>query len=155
MQLMTPIVKEEKVSVAQTTSACLNMCTGQSFDDDDQDMFLPGCCGGLRNRQLLMNSSETANDQAASCAASGRLCGRLLSRECVCSYLGLHSSSRQTFPEGVSIVRDLAESTQASSARWANGLINDHHGPHRSPWHRCSSARAAADDAERSAATAP
>ena len=32
---------------------------GQSFDDDDQDMFLPGCRGGLRNRQLLMNSSET------------------------------------------------------------------------------------------------
>ena len=42
MQLMTPIVKEETASVAQTTSACLNMCTGQSFDDDDQDMFLPG-----------------------------------------------------------------------------------------------------------------
>ena len=40
MQLMTPIVKEEKVSVAQTTSACLNMCTAQSFHDDDQEYVL-------------------------------------------------------------------------------------------------------------------
>ena len=40
MQLMTPIVKEETASVAQATSACLNMCTGQSFDDDDQEHVL-------------------------------------------------------------------------------------------------------------------
>ena len=40
IQLMTPIVKEETVSVAQTTSACLNMCTGRSFHDDDQEHVL-------------------------------------------------------------------------------------------------------------------
>ena len=40
MQLMTPIVKEETASVAQTTSACLNMCTVQSFHDDDQEHVL-------------------------------------------------------------------------------------------------------------------
>ena len=40
MQLMTPIVKEEKVSIVRTTSVCLNMCTGQSFDDDDQEYVL-------------------------------------------------------------------------------------------------------------------
>ena len=85
------------------------MCTGQSFDDDDQDMFLPGCRGGLRNRQLLMNDSETANDQQASCAASGRLSGRFLSRECVCSFIRRMSSSWLTFPEGASMERDLAE----------------------------------------------
>ena len=133
---MTPIVKEETASVAQATSACLNMCTGQSFDDDDQDMFLPGCRGGLRNRQLLMNTSETADEREASCAASGRLLGRLLSRECVRSYLGLHPSSWLTFPEGVSMERDLVECTHASSARCANRRINDHYGPHRSPWYR-------------------
>ena len=64
-----------------------------------------------------MNASETANDQAASYAGSVRLSGRLLSRECVRSYLGLHSSSRLTIPEGVSMERDLVESTQASSVR--------------------------------------
>ena len=64
---------------------------------------------------------------------------------------GSHSSSWLTFPEGVSIVRDLVESTQASSVRWAIRLMNDHHGPCRSPWYRCSSPRAAADDAARSA----
>ena len=80
-----------------------------------KNMFLLGRNEGLRNWQHLMGASETANDQAASCAASGRLSGRLLSRECVCSYLGLHPSSWLTFPEGISIERDLAESTQASS----------------------------------------
>ena len=90
-----------------------------------KNMFLPGCRGGLRNRQLLMNTSETADEREASCAASGRLLGRLLSRECVRSYLGLHPPSWVMFPEGVSMERDLAESTQASSARWANRLMND------------------------------
>ena len=42
MQAMTPIVKEEKVAVAQTTYVCLNMCTTQSFDDDDQEYVLTG-----------------------------------------------------------------------------------------------------------------
>ena len=135
--------------VVQTTSVCLHMFTAQSLMMTIKNMFSPGCRGGLRNRQLLMNDSETANDQQASCAASGRLSGRFLSRECVCSFIRRMSSSWLTFPEGVSIVRDLAESTQASSARWANGLINDHHGPHRSPCYRRSSARALADDAAR------
>ena len=48
-----------------------------------KNMFSPGCRGGLRNRQLLMNTSETADEREASCAASGRLFGRLLSREFV------------------------------------------------------------------------
>ena len=117
-----------------------------------KNMFSPGCRGGLRNRQLLMNTSETADEREASCAASGRLFGRLLSRECVCSYLGLHPPSWVTFPEGVSMERDLVECTQASSARWANRPINDHYGPHRSAWYRRSSSRATADDAGGSAA---
>ena len=40
MQLMTPIVKEEKVCVVQTTSACLNMYTAQSFHDEGQEYVL-------------------------------------------------------------------------------------------------------------------
>ena len=74
---MPPIVKKRKMLVVQTTSACLNMCTVQSFHDDGQDMFLPGRNEGLRNWHHLMNAPETANDQAASYAASGRLSGRL------------------------------------------------------------------------------
>ena len=102
-----------------------------------------------------MNDSETANDQAATCAAPKRLFGRLLSREYVRSYLGSHSSSWLTLPKGVSLERDLVESTQASSVRWAIRLINDHYGPHRSPWYRRSSFRALAGDAGGSAAMAP
>ena len=115
-------------------------------------MFSPGRNGDLRNRQLLMNASETADEREASYAASGHLCGRLLSRECVRSYLGCSQPSWLTFPEGVSMERDLAECTQASSARWATRLMNDHHGPHRSPWYRRSSARAVEDESGRSAA---
>ena len=40
MQLMAPVVKEETASVARTTSACLNMCTVQSFHDDGQEYVL-------------------------------------------------------------------------------------------------------------------
>ena len=43
-----------------------------------KNMFLLGRNEGLRNRQLLMNASETADEREASCAASGRLFGRLL-----------------------------------------------------------------------------
>ena len=53
---------------------------------------------------------------------------------------------------GASMDRDLVESTQASSVRWAIRLINDHYGPHRSPWYRHSSARAIGDEPGRSAA---
>ena len=42
-----------------------------------KNMFLLGRNEGLRNRQLLMNTSETADEREASCAASGRLLGRL------------------------------------------------------------------------------
>ena len=48
-----------------------------------KNVFLLGRNEGLRNRQLLMNTSETADEREASCAASGRLFGRLLSREFV------------------------------------------------------------------------
>ena len=82
--------------------------------------------------------SVFAHAPSTGTAASGRLFGRLLSRECVRSYLGLHPPSWVTFPEGVSMERDLVECTQASSARWANRLINDHYGPHRSSWYRRS-----------------
>ena len=151
---MPPIVKKRAVSVVQTTSACLNMRTAQLFHRMVKNVFSPGRNGDLRNRQLLMNASKTADEREASYAASGHLCGRLLSRECVRVYLGSHSSSWLTFPEGVSMERDLAESTQASSARCAIRLMNDHHGPHRSPWYRRSSARAIGDESGRSAAMA-
>ena len=117
-----------------------------------KNMFSPGCRGGLRNRQLLMNLPRRLMNVRLVARASGRLLGRLLSRECVCTYLGLHPPSWETFPEGVSMERDLVECTQASSARWANRLINDHYGPHRSAWYRRSSSRATADDAGGSAA---
>ena len=52
-----------------------------------KNVFSPGRNGDLRNRQLLMNASETANDQTANDQAAGRLSGRLLSRECVCSFI--------------------------------------------------------------------
>ena len=151
---MPPIVKKRKVSVVQTTSACLNMRTAQLFHRMVKNVFSPGRNGDLRNRQLLMNASKTADEREASYAASGRLCGRLLSRECVRSYLGCSQPSWLTFPEGVSLERDLVESTQASSVRWAIRLINDHYGPHRSPWYRRSSSRALAGDAGGSAAMA-
>ena len=103
-----------------------------------KNMFSPGCRGGLRNRQLLMNLPRRLMNVRLVARPSGRLLGRLLSRECVCTYLGLHPPSWVTFPEGVSMERDLVECTQVSSARWANRLINDHYGPHRSPWYRRS-----------------
>ena len=114
-----------------------------------------GCCGGLRNRQLLMNSSENDLTRRLVARHLGVFLDVFHPASVFAVTCGSHFSSRLTIPEGVSMERDLAESTQASSARWANRLMNDHHGPHRSPWYRYSSARAIADDAGRSAAKEP
>ena len=42
MHLMEPVVEKKKDSVVQATSVCLNTCTAQSFDDDDQEYVLTG-----------------------------------------------------------------------------------------------------------------
>ena len=96
-------------------------------------MFSPGCRGGLRNRQLLMNASETDPTRRLVARHLGVFLDIFHPASVFAVTCGSHSSSWLTFPEGVSIVRDLAESTQASSVRWAIKLMNDHHGPHRSP----------------------
>ena len=119
-----------------------------------KNMFLLGRNEGLRNRQLLMNASETDPTRRLVARHLGVFLDVFHPASVFAVTCGSHSSSVLTFPEGISIERDLAESTQASSVRWAIRLINDHYGPHRSPWYRRSSSRALAGDAGGSAAMA-